>query len=74
MQEVQLKWNEMCDAYAHDDWDRVAKAALDLRQLLDCGDTPMVTSREDLGTFFQLALADAGVNFMLEQVFERRNA
>ena len=74
MQEVQRKWDEMCDAYANDDWDRVAKTALDLRQLLDGGDTPIVTSREDLGTFFQLALADAGVNFMLEQVFERRNA
>jgi hypothetical protein len=71
---VQNKWDEMCDAYVNDDWDRVAKAALDLRQLLDSGDTPIVTSRDDLGTFFQLALADAGVNFILEQVFERQNA
>jgi hypothetical protein len=74
MEEVQRKWDEMCDAYAYDDWDRVAKAALDLRQLLDSGDTPIVASRDDLGTLFQLALADAGVNFILEQVFERQNA
>ena len=74
MQEVQRKWDEMCDAYAKDDWGRVEKAALELRQLLDSGDTPIVTSRGDLGDFFQLALADAGVNFMLEQVFERHNA
>jgi hypothetical protein len=74
MQEVQRKWDEMCDAYATDDWGRVEKAAMDLRQLLDSGDTPIVTSRGDLGVFFQLALADAGVNFMLERIFERHNA
>ena len=74
MQEVQRKWDEMCDAYAKDDWGQVEKAAMDLRQLLDSGDTPIVTSRGDLGVFFQLALADAGVNFMLERIFERHNA
>ncbi|HUE14657.1 MAG TPA: hypothetical protein VMR25_10870 [Planctomycetaceae bacterium] len=74
MQQVQRKWDEMCDAYVKDEWDRVEKAVLELRQLLDSGDTPIVTSREDLGTFFQLALANAGVNFILEQVFERHNA
>ena len=74
MQEVQRKWDEMCDAYVMGDWDRVEKAAREVRQLLDSGDTPIVSSRHDLGTFFQLALADAGVNFVLEQIFEQRNA
>jgi hypothetical protein len=74
MQQVQRKWDEMCEAYVKDEWDRVEKAVLELRQLLDSGDTPIVTSREDLGTFFQLALANAGVNFILAQVFERHNA
>jgi hypothetical protein len=74
MQEVQRKWDEMCDAYAKDDWGRVEKAALELQQLLDSGDTPIVTSRGDLGDFFQLALAEAGVNFMLELIVERQNA
>jgi len=71
--QIQNKWEEMCDAYINDDWDRLENAARDLRQLLDEGETPIVAGREDLGHAFQLALADAGVNFVLERIFERHN-
>jgi hypothetical protein len=66
--QIQIKWNEMCDAYVNDDWIELRKIANELRQLLKQGVPPMVTSRADLGSAFQLALAEAGVQFVLDLI------
>jgi hypothetical protein len=70
--QIQSKWEEMCDAYVHDEWSQLEKVAREVRQLLHGGATPIVASRDDLGHAFQLALAEAGVNFVLDQ-FEQHN-
>jgi len=72
--QIQHKWDEMCDAHVKDDWGQLAKSAADLRQLLDEGSAPVVAKREDLGHAFQLALANAGVAFVLKRIFERHHA
>jgi len=70
--QVQSKWDEMCDAYVNDEWSQLEKVAKEVRQLLKGGATPIVASRGDLGHAFQLALAEAGVNFVLDR-FEQHN-
>jgi hypothetical protein len=70
--QIQSKWDEMCDAYVNDERSQLEKVAKEVRQLLKEGATPIVASRGDLGHAFQLALAEAGVNFILDR-FERHN-
>jgi hypothetical protein len=70
---IQKKWDEMCEAYANGDWGRLGEVAGDLRQRLDKGETPIVDTHKQLGKPFQLALAKAGVEFVLERLFVRRH-
>lgn len=63
--QIQDKWNEMCDAYANDEWLELRKVANEVRLLLKQGGPPTVTSREDMGNAFQMALAEAGVAYIL---------
>jgi hypothetical protein len=65
--QIQNKWDEMCDAYVNDEFGHLEKVALEVRQLLDGGLVPIVARREDLGHAFQVALAEAGVNFVLHR-------
>jgi hypothetical protein len=65
---MQSKWNEMCDAYANDEWIELRKVAYEFRDLLKNGVPPTVTSRDDLGNAFQMALAEAGVQFVLDLI------
>jgi hypothetical protein len=66
--QIQSKWNEMCDAYVNDEWIELRKIANEFRQLLKHRVPPTVTSRDDLGNAFQMALAEAGVQFVLDLV------
>jgi hypothetical protein len=70
--QIQSKWDEMCDAYVNDEWSKLETVAKEVRQLLKGGATPIVARRDDLGHAFQLALAEAGVNFVLDR-FEQHN-
>jgi len=66
--QIQSKWNEMCDAYVNDEWIELRKIAYEFRHLLKHGVPPTVTSRDDLGNAFQMALAEAGVQFVLDLI------
>ncbi len=63
--QIQSKWNEMCDAYVNDEWLELRKIANEVDRMLKLGVPPTVTSREDMGNAFQMALAEAGVAFIL---------
>jgi len=62
--QIQSKWNEMCDAYVNDEWLELRTITYEVRQLLKQGVPPTVTSREDMGNAFQMALAEAGVAYV----------
>jgi hypothetical protein len=67
-EQIQSKWNEMCDAYVNDEWLELRTIAYELRQLLKQGVPPTVTSRADMGNALQMALAEAGVQFVLDLI------
>ena len=66
--QIQSKWDEMCDAYVNDEWIELRNIANEFHRLLKHGVPPTVTSRDDLGNAFQMALAEAGVRFVLDQI------
>jgi hypothetical protein len=63
--QIQSKWSEMCDAYVNDEWLELRKIAHEVDGLLRKGVPPTATNRDDMGNAFQMALAEAGVAYVL---------
>ena len=65
----QAAWDELLDAYANEDWDRVLDVATGLTHWLDRGGfPPRAVTGTDLGQDWDRAIALAGCRFALSQI------
>ena len=65
MNEMQTKWEAMCDAHRNEEWKELETLAREVKALLNDGGSPNIC--ENTSNDFNRAMAIAGVDFMLDR-------
>jgi len=60
-------WDEMCDCYVQEKWQRLEEVGKQLQALVQRDQTPDVLKNGRIGHGFNHALAKAGVEFIMER-------
>jgi hypothetical protein len=60
-------WDELCDCYAQEKWERLEEVGKQLSALVQKGHAPDILKNGRIGQGFNHALAKAGVEFIMER-------